>query len=60
MGYQGLMVRHKVRSEVSDLNAAEMEIYRAFLELAFTERDVEILSRAWLKNHRRRVLREGM
>lgn len=44
------------RSDISDLTAEEREVYDAFIELAFTERDVEILSRTWLKMHRRRVL----
>jgi len=50
------MERHKIRSEESDLNAEEREVYEAFLELAFTERDVEILSRIWLTMHRRKVM----
>ncbi len=56
MSYEQLMERHKVRSEVSDLTEYEREVYDAFLELAFTERDVYILSRAWLKQHRRKVM----
>ncbi len=53
MTYQELMERQKTHSDASDLDAEEMQIYRAFLELAVTKRDVEILSRAWLKHHRR-------
>ncbi len=59
MTYQELMERHKTHSEVSDLDVNEQEVYRAFLELAETERDVDILSRAWLKHHRRMVLQRG-
>ena len=56
MTHGQLMEHHKIRSNVSDLNADEREVYEAFLQLAETERDVDILSRAWLKMHRRRVL----
>ena len=56
MTHEQLMSRHKTKSELSDLTEYEREVYDAFLELAFTERDVEILSRTWLKQHRRRVL----
>ena len=56
MTHEQLMERHKIRSEESDLNAEEREVYEAFLELAFTERDVEILSRIWLTMHRRKVM----
>ena len=59
MTYKQLMERHKTYSEVSDLTAGEMEVYRAFLELAETARDVEILSGAWLRHHRRMVLARG-
>ena len=60
MSFEQLMERHKVRSDVSDLNAGELEVYRAFLALGETKADEQILSRAWLKEHRRRVLREEM
>ena len=56
MSYEQLMERHKIRSEVSDLNAEELEVYRAFLELKESERDEEILIRIWLKMHRHRVM----
>lgn len=56
MSYEQLMERHKVRSDVSDLTADEREIYEAFLELAETKYDVDILSRIWLKMHHRGVL----
>ncbi len=56
MSYEQLMERHKIRSDVSDLTAEELEVYEAFLELAVSERDVDILSRAWLKQHRRKVM----
>lgn len=56
MSYEKLMERHKIRSDVSDLNAEELEVYEAFLELAESDRDMEILSRIWLKRHRRRVM----
>lgn len=59
MSYEQLMERHKIRSNVEDLNAGEMEVYKAFLELAETEPDVEVLSRAWLRQHRRMVLARG-
>ncbi len=59
MSYQELMERHKIRSDESDLTADEMEVYEAFLELAESDRDVDILSRAWLKQHRRMVLARG-
>jgi hypothetical protein len=51
MSYQELMSRHKVRLDVSDLDAEEMELYGAFMELGETELDKQILGRAWLKNH---------
>jgi hypothetical protein len=53
------MERHKIRSDVSDLKAEELEIYEAFLELAESDRDMEILSRIWLRVHRERVLANG-
>jgi hypothetical protein len=53
MTHEQLMERHKVRSNVSDLNAEEREVYEAFLELAQTKYDVDILSRVWLKMHHR-------
>lgn len=56
MTYQELMSRHKIRSDVSDLTAEESEVYGTFLELAESDRDVDILSRAWLKHHRETVL----
>jgi hypothetical protein len=56
MTHEQLMEYHKIVSDVEDLNSAEREVYDAFLELAETDRDVEILSRAWLKQHRRKVL----
>ena len=59
MSYRELMSRHKIRSDVSDLTAEEREVYETFLELAESDRDVEILSRAWLKQHRRMVLQRG-
>lgn len=59
MTHEQLMQRHKIRSDVSDLTAEELEVYEAFLGLAVSERDVEILSRAWLKQHRRTVLANG-
>ena len=33
MTYEQLMERHKIRSDVSDLNEEEREVYEAFLEL---------------------------
>lgn len=59
MSYQDLMERHKVHSDLSDLNTDERELYEAFLGLAVTERDRRILSRAWLRCHRERVMRRG-
>ena len=59
MTHEQLMSRHKIRSDVSDLTTEEREVYDAFLELAESDRDVEILSRAWLKQHRRTVLARG-
>ena len=59
MTYEQIMERHKIRSDVSDLNEAEREVYESFLELAVTERDVDILSRAWLKHHRKMVMAHG-
>lgn len=59
MSNEELMERHKVRSELSDLSEYEREVYDAFLELAETKPDVDILSRAWLKQHRRMVLQRG-
>ena len=59
MSYEKLMERHKIRSDVSDLKAEELEIYEAFLELAESDRDMEILSRIWLRVHRERVLANG-
>ena len=56
MTHEQLMERHKVRSDVSDLDAGEKKVYEAFLELAETKYDVDILSRVWLKMHRRGVL----
>lgn len=56
MTHEQLMQRHKIRSDVSDLTTEERELYDAFLELAFTDRDVEILSRIWLKMHRSKVM----
>lgn len=56
MTYQELMERHKTKSEISDLDAGELEVYDAFLELAETKYDVDILSRVWLRMHRNRVL----
>ena len=56
MSYQELMSRHKVRSDVSDLDAQEMELYGAFMELGETELDKQILGRAWLKNHVAKVV----
>ena len=53
MTHEQLIERHKVRSNVSDLNAEEREVYEAFLELAQTKYDVDILSRVWLKMHHR-------
>ena len=59
MTYEQLMERHKIRSDVSDLNEEEREAYEVFLELGETDRDVEILSRAWLKHHRGMVMARG-
>lgn len=59
MTYEQLMERHKTKSELSDLTANEREVYEAFLALAETRYDVDILSRAWLKRHRRMVLANG-
>ena len=56
MTHEQVMARHKIYSDVKELTAEEKEVYEAFLELAETERDVDILSRTWLKLHRRRVL----
>lgn len=52
MSNRELMQRHKTRSEVSDLTAEELEIYKAYLALGETVADEEILSRAWLRLHR--------
>jgi hypothetical protein len=59
MTHEQLMERHKTHSEVSDLDAGELDVYEAFLELAETTADEDILSRAWLKHHRRMVLQRG-
>ena len=59
MTYDQLMSRHKTKSELSDLTADEREVYDAFLELAETARDEDILSRAWLKQHREMVMQHG-
>jgi hypothetical protein len=59
MNYQELIKRHKVHSNLSDLNADERELYEAFLGLAVTERDSRILSRTWLRHHRKQVMRRG-
>jgi hypothetical protein len=56
MSYQELMSKHKARSDVSDLDSDEKEVYEAFLALGETKADEQILSRAWLKEHHRRVL----
>ena len=56
MTHEQLMERHKIYSEVSDLDTDELETYRAFLKLAKTVRDEDILSRAWLKHHRDVIL----
>lgn len=56
MTRQQLMERHKIYSELSDLTDEELEVYEAFLELAESDRDVDILSDAWLMQHRRTVL----
>lgn len=56
MTHEQLMARHKIRSELSDLNAEEREVYEVFLELAETDSDVDVLRRAWLKMHRSRVM----
>ena len=59
MTHEQLMQKHKIRSELSDLNTEEREVYEAFLELAEIDSDVDVLSRAWLRQHRRMVLQRG-
>ena len=54
MSYKELISKHKVQSEVSELTQDELEVYHAFLELAETDADVKILSRAWLREHARK------
>ena len=56
MSYQELMSRHKVRSDVSELDANEREIYEAFVSLGEMELDRKILGRAWLKHHAAEVM----
>lgn len=59
MTHEQLMAHHKTKSELSDLTEYEREVYDAFLELAETESDVDVLSLAWLRQHRRMVLARG-
>jgi hypothetical protein len=51
MSYQELISRHKVKSDVSDLDPDERELYAAFVALGETATDRRILGNAWLKHH---------
>ncbi len=51
MSYEELMKRHKIKSNINDLDADERERYEAFLALGETPTDKRALGVAWLKNH---------
>ncbi len=51
MSYEELMRRHKIKTNVNNLDDEERERYEAFLALGETPTDKRALGNAWLRHH---------